>query len=63
MAGAALAVLARHLDRPGMMIVYLALVPTILDVEAELSSYLTSLVQRSAVFIVTFLVLTHRSKA
>jgi len=63
MAGGALAVLARQLDRPGMAAVYLALVPTILEIEPELSSYLTSLVQRSIVFIVVFLVLTHRSKA
>jgi hypothetical protein len=63
MAGVALAVLARQLERPGMAAVYLALVPTILEIEAELSSYFTSLVQRSVVFVVVFLVLTHRSKA
>ncbi len=63
MTGAALAVLARQLDRPGMAAVYLALVPTILEIEPDLASYLTSLVQRSVVFIVVFFVLTHRSKA
>lgn len=61
-AGAALAVLARHLDRPGMAVVYLALVPTILDIEPELSSYFTTLVQRSIVFVLVFYVLIHRAR-
>jgi hypothetical protein len=62
-AGFVLAALYRYLDRPGLAVVYLALIPTVLEVEPELSSYLTSLVQRSIVFVVAFYVLTHRSKA
>ena len=60
--GVALAVLTRQLDRPGMAAVYLALVPTILEIEPELSSYLTTLVQRSVVFVLVFYVLTHRAR-
>ena len=61
--GTALAVLYRLVDRPGVAVVYLALLPTLLEVEIELSSYLTTLVQRSLVFIIAFYVLTHRAKA
>ena len=39
------------LNTPRLALVYLALVPTILQIEPELSSYLTSLVQRSLVFL------------
>ena len=58
-AGAALAVLRRGLDDPRFVLVYLALVPTILQIEPEFSSYLTVLVQRSLVFVVVFLLLSH----
>jgi hypothetical protein len=56
--GAVLAVV-RRLDNPGFALVYLALVPTILQIEPEFSSYVTTLVQRSLVFAVVFLLLTH----
>jgi hypothetical protein len=58
-AGALLAVVRRRLDNPRLVLVYLALVPTILQIEPELSSYLTTLVQRSLVFMVVFVLLTH----
>jgi hypothetical protein len=58
-AGAALAIIRRQLDNRVLVVVYLALVPTILQIEPELSSYLTMLVQRSIVFVVVFYVLTH----
>jgi len=58
-AGVALAVVRRRLDGPRLALVYLALVPTILQIEPEFSSYLTMLVQRSLVFVVVFLLLTH----
>ena len=63
LAGLALGILHRQLDSRSFLPVYLALLPTILEIEPELSSYLTSLVQRSVVFIVVFLVVTHRSRA
>jgi hypothetical protein len=56
-AGALLAVVRRRLDNPRLVLVYLALVPTILQIEPELSSYLTTLVQRSVVFLVVFVLL------
>ena len=59
-AGAVLAVLRRALATPRFLLVYLALVPTILQIEPEFSSYLTVLVQRSLVFVVVFLLLSHR---
>jgi hypothetical protein len=59
MAGALLAVVRRRLDNPRLMLVYLALVPTILQIEPELSSYLTTLIQRSVVFLLVFVLLTH----
>jgi hypothetical protein len=62
-AGTALAGLHRFLDRPGTAVVYLALVPMLLDIEPELSSYLTTIVQRSVVFVIAFVLLTHRAKA
>jgi hypothetical protein len=62
-AGAVLALLFRSLSRLAFLPVYLALLPTILEIEPELSSYLTSLVQRSLVFILVFLVVTYRSRA
>jgi cytochrome c oxidase subunit IV len=58
-AGALLAVIRHRLDNPRLVLVYLALVPTILQIEPELSSYLTTLVQRSVVFLVVFVVLRH----
>jgi hypothetical protein len=58
-AGALLAVVRRRLDNPHLALVYLALVPTILQIEPELSSYLTTLVQRSLVFLLVFVLLTH----
>jgi hypothetical protein len=60
--GTTLALLYRFLDRPGAAIVYLALVPTVLELEPELASYLTTIVQRSLVFIVVFFIITHRAK-
>ena len=59
--GIILAVFKNGLDSPRFLVVYLALLPTLLEIEPELSSYLTSLIQRSFVFVVVFLVLTHRS--
>jgi cytochrome c oxidase subunit IV len=58
-AGGLLAVVRRRLDNPRLALVYLALVPTILQIEPELSSYLTTLVQRSLVFVVVFILLSH----
>jgi len=58
-AGVVLAVVRRLLDSPRLALVYLALVPTILQIEPELSSYLTTLVQRSLVFLVVFVLLRH----
>jgi hypothetical protein len=63
MAGVLLAVVRRRLDNPRLVFVYLALVPTILQIEPELSSYLTMLIQRSVVFVVAFLVLSHINTA
>jgi hypothetical protein len=62
-AGAVLAVVRRRLDNPRLVLVYLALVPTILQIEPELSSYLTTLVQRSLVFLIVFVLLTHTRAA
>jgi hypothetical protein len=56
--GAVLAVVRRSFDTPRLVLVYLALVPTILEIEPELSSYLTTLVQRSLVFVAVFVLLT-----
>jgi len=42
--------------------VYLALVPTILQIEPEFSSYLITLVQRAVVFAATFIVFTSTRK-
>ena len=56
-AGAVLAVVRRGLDTPRLFVVYFALVPTILQIEPELSSYLTTFVQRSVVFLVAFVLL------
>jgi hypothetical protein len=56
-AGAVLAIVRRRLDTPRLALVYLALVPTILQIEPELSSYLTTLVQRSVVFLAVFVLL------
>jgi hypothetical protein len=61
--GVLLAFVRRRLDNPRLMLVYLALVPTILQVEPELSSYLTTLVQRSLVFLAVFLLVTHTRTA
>jgi hypothetical protein len=58
-AGSLLAVLRRRLDTPQLLVVYLALVPSILQIEPELSSYLTALVQRSLVFVVVFVLLSY----
>ena len=58
--GAALAVVRCRLDNPRLVLVYLALVPTILQIEPEFSSYLTTLIQRSVVFLVVFVLLTTR---
>lgn len=57
--GGVLAVVRRRLDIPRTVAVYLALVPTILQIEPEVSSYLTMLVQRSVVFLIVFALLTH----
>ena len=57
--GAVLAVVRRRLDSPRLVLVYLALLPTIIQIEPEFSSYLITLVQRSLVFLVVFLLLTH----
>jgi hypothetical protein len=57
-AGVLLASMRRYLDHPRWCLVYLALVPTILQIEIELSSYLTAFVQRSLVFLVVFVLLT-----
>ena len=57
--GAVLAVVRRRLDNPRLVLVYLALLPTIIQIEPEFSSYLITLVQRSLVFLVVFLLLTH----
>jgi hypothetical protein len=59
LAGAALAVMRRALDSPRFALVHLALVPTILNIEPDLSSYLIVLVQRSIVFAVVFVLLAH----
>ena len=61
--GSVLAVLFRGLSPRGFLPVYLALLPTILEIEPELSSYVTSLVQRSLVFVIVFFVFTYRSRA
>jgi hypothetical protein len=58
-AGALLAVVRRCLDNPRLTLVYLALVPTILQIEPEISSYLMTLVQRAAVFLAVFVLLRH----
>jgi cytochrome c oxidase subunit IV len=60
--GAVLAVLRRRLDNSRLALVYLALVPTILQIEPEFSSYLITLVQRAVVFAATFIVLTSTRK-
>jgi hypothetical protein len=59
-AGFLLALVRRRLDNPRLVLVYLALVPTIIQIEPELSSYVTTLVQRSLVFVVVFVLLMHR---
>ena len=61
--GAGLAVVRRWFDTPRLFVVYLALVPTILQIEPELSSYLTTLVQRSVVFLVVFILLRQAQAA
>jgi hypothetical protein len=58
MTGVALALMHRSLDTPRLKIVYLALVPTILQIEPEFSSYVIMLVQRSLVFVGVFVLLT-----
>jgi hypothetical protein len=58
-AGVLLALVHRALDTPRLAVVYLALVPTILQIEPEFSSYFTTLVQRSLVFLAVFVLLTH----
>jgi len=60
--GAVLAVLRRRLDNSRLALVYLALVPTILQIEPEFSSYLITLAQRAVVFAATFIVLTYTRK-
>jgi hypothetical protein len=57
--GAALAVLRRALDNPRLALVYLALLPTILNIEPDLTLYLITLIQRSLVFVIVFALLTH----
>ena len=57
--GAVLAVLRRSLDTPRLALAYLALLPTILEIEPEFSSYFTVIVQRSAVFFVVFVLVTY----
>ena len=57
--GAVLAVVRRRLDNPRLVLVYLALLPTIIQIEPEFSSYLITLVQRSLVFLIVFVLLTH----
>jgi len=57
--GVVLALVRRLLDNRALVLVYLALVPTILHIEPEFSSYLLTLIQRSVVFVVVYLVLTH----
>ena len=59
MAGIVLAVVRRCLDNSRLVLVYLALVPTILQIEPEFSSYLITLTQRSLVFAAAFTVLNH----
>jgi hypothetical protein len=59
--GGVLAVLYRAFNRVSFLPVYLALLPTMLEIEPELSSYLTTLVQRSIVFIVVFYLFSRRS--
>jgi hypothetical protein len=61
--GAVLALVRDRLDNPRLALVYLGLVPTILHVEPEFSSYVTTLIQRSVVFVVVFLLLTHAKAA
>jgi hypothetical protein len=61
--GVALAVVRCRLDNPRLVLVYLALVPTILQIEPEFSSYITTLIQRSVVFLVVFVLLTKRVPA
>ena len=63
LAGAVLAGIRRRLDNPRLVLVYLALVPTLIQIEPELSSYLTTLIQRSLVFLVVFALLTHTKNA
>ena len=62
-AGVVLAVLRHRLDNPGLAPVYLALLPTILHVEPEFSSYLNTLIQRSVVFVVVFILLSRGGAA
>jgi hypothetical protein len=57
--GAVLAVVRRRLDNPRLVLVYLALLPTIIQIEPEFSSYLITLVQRSLVFLIVFVLLRH----
>jgi hypothetical protein len=59
--GTVLGVLRHRLDNPTLALVYLALVPTILHVEPEFSSYLITLIQRSVVFVIVFVLLARSS--
>jgi hypothetical protein len=56
--GAALAAVRLFLNHRTLVPVYLALVPTILHIEPEFSSYLVTLIQRSVVFLIVYLLLT-----
>ena len=59
MVGIILAVVRRCLDNSRLALVYLALAPTILQIEPEFSSYLITLTQRTLVFVAVFTVLNH----
>ena len=61
--GIALAAVRLLLNNRTLVPVYLALVPTILHIEPEFSSYLVTLVQRSVVFVVAYLLLTHTRRS
>jgi hypothetical protein len=57
--GSVLALIRSRLDNPRLALVYLALVPTILQIEPEFSSYVITLVQRTVVFIVVFFLFSY----
>ena len=61
--GMALAAVRLLLNNRTLVPVYLALVPTILHIEPEFSSYLVTLVQRSVVFVFVYLLLTHTRRS